>query len=144
MDESIARNVHWSFWVIGAAALIWHVMGCMNFLMQLSPDNVAAMPDSHRAIVEGRPMWATAGFAVGVFGGAIGSLLLLLRKFASFHVFVASLVGIIITSIHTVRVAATEASLSPFEVVMMILMSPIVAALMIWYSRRCKNHEWLA
>ncbi len=29
-DETVA-GVHWSFWPIGAVALIWNVMGDMNF-----------------------------------------------------------------------------------------------------------------
>jgi hypothetical protein len=50
-----------------------------NF-MQMNAEAIAAMPETHRAIIEGRPAWATGGFAIAVFGGAIGCLLLLFRN----------------------------------------------------------------
>ena len=46
----------------------------------MNPNIVDAMPEAYRAIVENRPAWATAAFAIAVFGGAFGCLLLLLRK----------------------------------------------------------------
>ncbi len=39
-------------------------MGVINFFMQMNPEAVAAYPESHRAIIEGRPAWA---FAIAVF-----------------------------------------------------------------------------
>ena len=82
-DESVG-GVHWSFWIIGAVALIWNVMGFINFFGQMNADALAAMPKAQRAIIEGRPAWATGAFAIAVFGGALGCLLLLLRKSAAY------------------------------------------------------------
>ena len=100
MNDETADGVHWSFWAIGAVALIWHVMGGVNFFVQMNADAVAAMPETHRAIIEGRPSWATGGFAITVFGGALGSLVLLLRKSAATYLFIASLLGAIVTITH--------------------------------------------
>ena len=105
MNDKTVGGVHWSFWIIGAVALIWNVMGVINFFMQMNPDVLAAYRESERAIVEGRPVWATGGFAIAVFGGALGGLLLLLRKSAAFYVFIASLLGVIVTMIHTIGIA---------------------------------------
>ena len=69
MNTSSGGKVHWSFWLIGVVALVWHVMGGINFFMQMNADMVASFPQTHRAIIEGRPVWATGGFAVAVFGG---------------------------------------------------------------------------
>jgi hypothetical protein len=78
MSDEDVGGVHWSFWAIGAVALVWNLMGVMNYLAQMNADVLAAMPESHRAIIEGRPAWATGGFAIAVFGGALGCILLLL------------------------------------------------------------------
>ncbi|MCH7569152.1 MAG: hypothetical protein IH919_01085, partial [Deltaproteobacteria bacterium] len=94
MNDETVGGVRWSFWAIGAVALIWNVMGVINFFVQMNADTLAAMPESHRAIVEGRPAWATGGFAIAVFGGALGCLLLLLRKSAAYYLFIASLLGV--------------------------------------------------
>ena len=80
MNNENVGGVHWSFWAIGAVALIFSGLGCMNFLSQMNAETVAAMPESYRAIVEARPAWATGAFAIAVFGGALGGLLLLVRS----------------------------------------------------------------
>ncbi|MCZ6588967.1 MAG: hypothetical protein O7B24_13580 [Alphaproteobacteria bacterium] len=141
-DETVGR-VHWSFWAIGAVALIWNAMGVMNFFMQMNADTLASFPESQRAIIEGRPTWATAGFAMAVFGGALGCLLLLLRKSAAFYLFVASLLGVIVTSAYTLGMAGSTTDFSPFEIVMIILMPLVVAAFLIWYSKRAGNKGWI-
>ena len=136
-------GVHWSFWMISAVALIWNVMGVMNYLMQMNPEALAAYPESHRAIVESRPAWATGGFAIAVFGGALGCLLLLLRKSAAYYLFIVSLLGVIVTMIHTLGVAGSTIDLSLFEVSMMILMPLVVAAILIWYSKQAESRGWI-
>ncbi len=143
MNDETNGDVHWSFWVIGAVALIWNAMGSINFVMQMNADVVASMPETHRAIIDSRPAWATGAFAIAVFGGALGCVLLLLRKSAAYYLFVASLIGVIVTTIHTVRVASSAVGFGPFEILMMILMSPLVAALLIWYSKRVESKGWI-
>jgi len=142
-DENVV-GVHWSFWAIGAVALIWNVMGAMNFFMQMNADTLASFPESHRAIIDGRPAWATGGFAITVFGGALGCVLLLLRKSAAQYLFVASLLGVIATVIHTIRIATSTIDFSPFEMVVMILMPVVVAAFLLWYSKQAQKKGWIS
>ncbi len=144
MNKQTVSRVHWSFWIIGAVALIWNVMGVMNFFMQMNADAIAAMPETHRAIIESRPAWATGGFAVAVFGGALGCLLLLFRKSAAFYLFIASLLGVIVTMVHTLDVAVSTIDFGPFEIFMMILSPVVVAALLIWYSKRAERKGWIS
>ena len=141
-DESVGR-VHWSFWAIGAFALIWNVLGSVNYLSQMNTDLVASLPETHRAIIEGRPAWATGGFAIAVFGGALGGLLLLLRKSAAVFLFVASLLGTIVTMIHTVNIASSTIDFSAVEILVMILLPLAVAAFLIWYSRYAQSKNWI-
>jgi len=111
--------------------------------MQTNPEFVAALPETHRAIIEGRPAWATGGFAIGVFGGALGCFLLLFRKSASLYVFIASLIGVIVTMIHTVNVASSKIDFSPAEIIVMILLPLIVAAILIWYTKLVMSKHWI-
>ncbi len=139
MNDETVGGVHWSFWAIGAVALIWNVMGVINFFVQMNADALASFPESHRAIIEGRPAWATGGFAIAVFGGTLGCLLLLLRKSAAYYLFIASLLGVIVTMTHTISIASSTIDFSPFDILMMILMPLVVAAFLIWYSNRCQQ-----
>ena len=142
-DETIGR-VHWSFWAIGAVTLIWNVMGVINFFMQMNADALASFPESHRAIVAGRPAWATGGFAIAVFGGALGCLLLLLRKPAAYYLFIASLLGVIVQLIHTLGIAGSAFGFSPFDISMTIVMPLVVAAFLIWYSKWAGSKGWIS
>ncbi len=143
MNDETVGDVHWSFWAIGAVALIWNVMGVINFFVQTNLDSLASYPESHRAIIEGRPAWATGAFAVAVFGGALGCLLLLLRKSAAFYMFIASLVGVIVQMIPHLGMVGSKID-GPFEIVMMILMPPVVAAFLIWYSKQARSKGWIS
>jgi len=144
MSDESATGVHWSFWVISALTLIWNVLGGANFFMQLDADIVSTMPETHRAIIIGRPMWATAGFAVIVFGGALGCLLLLLRKSAAYYVFIVSLLGGVVTMIHTVVIARSTIDFSVSEIVVMILMPLAVAVFLIWYTKWAERQGWIS
>ena len=141
MRDKTVIGVHWSFWAIGAVALIWNVMGSINYFVQMNPDVLATYPESERAIVEGRPAWATGAFAVAVFGGALGSLLLLLRKSAAYYLFIASLLGVIVTMIHTLGVGI---DFGLGEILGIILMPLVVAAFLIWYSKHAESKGWIS
>ena len=139
MNEETNDGVHWSFWLIGVVTLIWNAMGVMNYLMQMNPEAIADFPESHRAIIESRPAWATGGFAIAVFGGTIGCVLLLLRKSVATYVFIASLLGTIVTMIHALGV---ESDFGISETILMMIMPVLVAAFLIWYSKRAESLGW--
>ncbi len=140
MNDETVGGVHWSFWAIGAVALIWNAMGVINFFVQMNANALAAMPESHRAIVEGRPVWATGAFAIAVFGGALGCLLLLFRKSAAYYLFIASLLGVIVTMTHTLGVGI---DFGLGEILGIILMPLAVAAFLIWYSKWAQSKGWI-
>ena len=116
-------------------------MGVINFFVQMNPDVLAAYRESERAIVEGRPLWATMGFAMAVFGGALGCLLLLLRKSAAYYLFVASLLGVIVTMTHALGVGI---DFGLGEILGIILMPLVVAVFLIWYSKQAKSKGWIS
>ena len=137
-DKSVSR-VHWSFWVIGAVGLIFNLMGCINFFSQMNVDMVASMPEAYRALVESRPLWATGAFAIAVFGGALGGLLLLLRKSAAYYVFIASLLGAVAAQIPFLGMVDF-----PVEALIGGLMQLVVGAFLIWYSKWAERKGWIS
>lgn len=141
MKDETGTNVHWSFWVIGAIALVWNVLGVVNYFVQMNPDAIEAYRESERMIIEGRPAWATAGFAVAVFGGALGSLLLLLRKSFSFFLFVASFAGVVVAMIHSL---SSGIAFGVGEIVGIIGMPLALALFLIWYARYTQRRGWIA
>jgi len=140
MSENSNRGIHWSFWVIGVVALLWNVLGSINFFVQMNPEMHTTYRETERLIIEGRPMWATVGFAVAVFGGALGALLLLLKKSVSYYLFSASVLGVLVTIAHTLGVGI---NFGIGETLGIILMPMMVAVFLIWYSKLAKGKGWL-
>ena len=126
---------HFTFWLIAGIGLLWNLGGCMNYIMQTNPDNVAEMPKLYQLIIVTRPAWATAAFAIAVFGGAVGCILLLLRKQIAVQVLTISFVGVAVTAIDTVTRVGSAPS---------IMLSVLVGAALLWYASIAKRKEWLA
>ena len=112
-------------------------MGCINFFMQMNLDSLAHYSETARSLVIDRPIWATGAFAITVFGGSLGCLMLLFKKSAAFYFFVASLLGVIVTNIHTF--GAT----SSIELLVGSLMSFVVVGFLIWYSTLAERKGWI-
>ena len=138
MNDKTVGGIDWSFWIISVVTLIFYVMGVINYFVLMNPDMLASFPESYRPIIEGRPAWATAAFAIAVFGGSLGCLLLLFRKSAAFYVLLVSLLGVIVTMMHIFGVAG----FSSFEVWMGVLMQLVVTVFLIWYSKLTERKGW--
>lgn len=78
-------------------ALLWNLIGVINFFIQvnLSEEAIAALPEAEQALMNSTPLWSLVAFAIGVFGGAIGSLGLLIQKKWAFYPLLLSLVGVV-------------------------------------------------
>jgi len=90
----------WHFWVISGIALVWNSIGAMDYLMTQTRNEsyMSAFTSEQLAFFYGLPTWAIAAWAVGVWGGVLGALLLLLRKRAAVLAFLASLIAMVITA----------------------------------------------
>ena len=91
----------WHLWLIGIIGGLWSSMGVLSFMLtQLKVEAVMSrFPPEQRAYFESFPLWAVAFWAIGVFGGVIGCLLLLLKKRLAFPVLLASLIGAIVCNL---------------------------------------------
>jgi hypothetical protein len=138
MNDKTVGGIHWSFWIIGVVTLFFNVMGVINYFVQMNADSLASFPEAYLPIIEGRPAWATAAFALAVFGASLGCLLLLLRKSAASYVFILSLLGVIVSMVHIFGVAG----FSSFEVWMGVLMQLVVTVFLIWYSQLTERKGW--
>lgn len=87
------------FWAAAAFGLIWNVYGVYQFMGTFSQTTeslmAAGMTADQAAIYLALPAWITVVFAIGVFGGLAGSVLLMLRKAVAVPVLAVSLAGYI-------------------------------------------------
>lgn len=130
---SVAKP-HFSFWIVAGLGLAWNLMGCLNYIAQTNPETVAQMPEIYQVLIAGRPVWATAAFGIAVFGGAVGCILLLLRRRVAVGIFILSLLGIGLTGFFTLRVLGPVPSM---------ILSALVGAALLWYATLARRFGWL-
>ena len=141
MNDHNESKVHWSFWLIGTFMLIWNIMGCINFIVQMNPDMIASYRETEQSIIQGRPAWATVAFALAVFCGALGCLLLMLKKSVAYYLFIASLLGVVVTMIYTL---GADIDFDTGEVKGIIFMPVAVAVFLIWYAKYVERKGWIS
>ena len=100
-QRTTAPGRPWHLWVIGIVGVLWSAMGVVSFVLtQMKVEAVMSQfPPQQRAYFESFPWWAVACWAINVFGGVIGCLLLLLKNRLAFHALLASAIGAIVSNL---------------------------------------------
>ncbi|HEX9851702.1 MAG TPA: hypothetical protein VGA68_01760 [Woeseiaceae bacterium] len=145
MSEKVQNAVPRSFWVISGIALVWNLLGVLAFVthMTMTEDALAELPEAQRMFYESIPAWADGAFAVAVFGGALGSLLLLLRKSLAVPVFIASLAGLLVQMYHSFIMAGGIDIFGP-GALMLPGLTLVIAVFLVWYSRSASSKAWIS
>ncbi|WP_299109490.1 hypothetical protein [uncultured Tenacibaculum sp.] len=133
------------FWVIGIFALIWNAMGVMAYIGQayMTDEMLAALPEAERALYENVPAWVTAAFAIAVFGGALGCILLLLRKKTAKLLFLISLIAIIVQMTYNLFMSKASEVYGPGGMIMPIMVI-IIGVFLLLYSKKSIEKGWLS
>jgi len=129
------------FWAVGAFGLIWSVMGCYNYITQTNPEVLAQFPEAYQMVIKGRPGWVSLSFVIAVFGGALGSALMLMRRAVARPVLLLSLLGVVVTFMQALWVIASAPGAG--SIVMGTGMSLVVAAYLVWFTHRKAGRDLL-
>ncbi len=131
------------FIIVAALALVWNLFGVMAFVMHanMSPDAIAALPEAERALYESYPMWALIAFACAVFGGVLGSLLLVLKKSLAVPVLLISLIGVLVQMGHSFLIARSHEVYGPESIALPILVL-VIAIYLVMLAGKAKKRGW--
>lgn len=142
-DHSNTKPPVW-FWIISVIALIWNAMGVMQYLAQAySTDSFKEQYTTEQLeMISNVPAWATAAFALAVFGGLLGALFLLLRKKIAYVFFLISFIAIIVQSYHNFVVVDSIQIMGSVAVIMSAIIAG-AAILFLWYSRYSIKKGWI-
>jgi len=133
------------FWVISGLALVWNLIGVINYLGQvlMTDEVLKSLPKEQQLMYQDVPSWVTAAFAVAVFSGTVGAIFLLLKKKVSSIFFKLSFVGIIIQMTYGLLISENTNSYGPLCLVMP-LMIIAIGGYLIWYSKKAAKHRWIS
>lgn len=98
----MTTSTPWHLWAVGGLALLWNGYGGYDYVMTQTNDAayLAQFTAEQRAYFASFPMWMEAVWAIGVWGGVLGSVLLLLRSKWAFHAFLASLIAFAVSVVY--------------------------------------------
>ena len=83
------------FTLAALGALLFEMVGCVMYLMQVSVDP-AALPRDQRALWDAAPVWMMAAYAIAVWVGLVGAIFLLRRHHLAEKLLLISLVAVIV------------------------------------------------
>jgi len=89
-------------WIVGVLGLLWNSVGAFDYLATQTQNEsyMSQFTPEQLEFFYGFPTWVVAFWALAVWGGVLGAILLLLRKRLAAKVLLISFVSMIITSVH--------------------------------------------
>ncbi|WP_250436193.1 hypothetical protein [Hanstruepera flava] len=133
------------FWIVSIIALLWNLMGVNAYIQQAYRTEavMSQMTPEQIALLDARPAWVTALFAIAVFAGALGCLLLLLKKKLATPVLILSFLAATIQQIWWFT-SEGPALMDQFSGTIMPIMIIIFCVFLIWFSKKSASKGWLS
>jgi hypothetical protein len=102
MTETQVPKTPWHLWAVGVVGLLWSAMGAMDYIMTQTRNEsyLAKFTPEQLDYFFGFPTWVIATWALAVWCGVAGAVLLLLRKRVAEPVFLISLIAMVLTTIY--------------------------------------------
>lgn len=144
-SEITTRRTPAWFWAAASLGLLWNAYGVYQFLDSFSQTKASLMAIGMTAaqadLYASLPVWISVVFAVGVFGGLLGSIALLLRSRLALPVLGVSLAGYILLFAGDTYYGVF-ASIPSQLVILAVVVA--IAAGMLWLARFAAHRNLLA
>ena len=123
-------------WIVGVLSVLWNGMGCFDYLMTETANRtyLARMPADQIAYMHALPAWLTGMWAIGVWCGLAGSILLLMRSRYSVPLFALSFIGAVVGLGYQEFLTAMPLSMKAGLMGIMPWVIVIITAVLLWYS----------
>ncbi|WP_299362213.1 hypothetical protein [Winogradskyella sp.] len=143
MTASTNKPPIW-FWIISVIALIWNGLGVHGYLSQAY--KTSAYTDYYSTeqidVMNSLPTWYTALFAIAVFSGVLGSLLLLFRKKFAKLLLILSFLTATIQMVYFLFIADLKGvDFSDQKITSYIVI--VFATFLVWFATKAKSKDWI-
>ncbi|MCG2839377.1 hypothetical protein L6Q21_00100 [Sandaracinobacter sp. RS1-74] len=105
MANAEQRPAPWHHWLVSLLAIVWNGFGAFDYSMTQLQGEVwlrrMNMTEAQIGFMNAMPGWAFAVWAVGVWGGVLGGLLLLFRSRFAAPVFLLSLAAFLLSLVNS-------------------------------------------
>jgi hypothetical protein len=134
--SAAARRAPAHLWIVGILAMIWNAFGCIDYVMTKTNNQtyLAKLPADQIAYMHSLPAWVTGAWALGVWCGLAGAILMLMRSRYSVWAFALSFIGAIVGIGYQTFMTEQPASMKSGAMAIMPWVVVVVCAFLLWYS----------
>jgi hypothetical protein len=145
MQQAVSARAPAHLWIVGLLAVLWNGFGCFDYFMTKTENQayLSQMPADAVAYANALPAFATFFWAIGVWGGLAGAILLLMRSRHAVLAFGVSLVGAVVGLGYQMFMTQMPASMKEGVMGLMPWVIIAVAAFQLWYSRNAEKQGLL-
>ena len=133
------------YWMAAIAALLFELIGCFFYVVEvrMSTAEIAALPLDQRAMLEARPSWFYAAFAIAVGVGLVGAIGLLLRKAWAAPLLLTSMLAAIV-QFSSILIVPEMRAITPSDALAVPIVV-IIGCYSIWQlAKLAKRRGWLS
>ncbi len=135
MNEPV--KTPWHLWVVGIVSLLWNAGGINSYLStKLGVLETMGFEGEALEYFYNFPAWATAFWALGVWGAFLGSAALLLRRKWAVMLFGIALVGLLGTTVYQQFVAEVPDALATTGQLLFAAAIWIITLSLFFYARK--------
>jgi hypothetical protein len=140
-DETAVQPVARWFTIAAIASVLFMVLGCAMYLMHVLTDP-AGLPPDQRAAYIAVPAWAIGAFGVATWVGALGALMLALKRKLAEPLLLVSLIAVVAWLAAFFLVPDLRDAISTNDLVVPIAVT-IVTWTIFWFARHSRQRGWL-
>lgn len=129
----------WHLWLIGILATLWNGFGAFDFTATFARFEAwtSNVPPAMLDYIYALPPWMWIGWALGVWGGFIGSVLLLMRNKLAVWAYALSLLGAVGSNImNVIDPPPAEVGANAVLAIVIIAIAAALLGYAYWLSRR--------
>ena len=133
----------WFNWVV-YVAVAWNIIGVVQFYFHISitAEQLATMPIEQQQLITSMPDWVNIAFGIAVIFGLLGSIALVLKKALALHLFLVSMLGILVQNYYSFFMSNAIDVMGPAAAAIPTMVFAI-GALLIWLSLKAKSNGWI-
>ena len=142
MDDRFApQPVAGWFKLAAIASVIFMAIGCAGYLASVLTDP-SSLPVDQRNLMEARPIWMIAAYAIAVWVGLVGSVLLLMRRKLAEPLLLVSLVTAVLTFLPYAVVPVVSDLVTTNDIAVAVVVLAITWTIY-WFARHSRQRGWL-
>ncbi len=130
-------GIPWHLWVVGLLGLVWNGFGATDFVMTFVDRamwfETMGVTAEQAARMDAMPAWTYGAWLAGTWGGFLGTVALLFRSRWAVYLFWVSIIGFLISVVHSYILTDNGASMGQQGYIMNGVIF-LGAVFFLWYS----------